>query len=256
MDDEAHSTDEPSTTRFEEEADDASTPEPRGGEPSAEGMPGPDPETAATMHAEPDAVPETEAPPESEAPLVPETPPALGAAIEEALTSGSEGRARPVPLELLFLRHADAGDPMTWPGDDADRPLSKKGRNQAKRLGRLLDHLNVRPDAVLASPRLRSLDTARLVAKRIGLKVHIDDRLGIDFNEAALGSLVAELDPNVERVMLVGHDPDFTHLVSWLVGASIAMRKGALARVDLADRTVTAGRGSLCWLLPPDAVGG
>ena len=45
-------------------------------------------------------------------------------------------RRRPLePLELYFLRHADAGDPMTWPGDDADRPLSKKGRRQAKRLG-------------------------------------------------------------------------------------------------------------------------
>ena len=62
--------------------------------------------------------------------------------------------------------------------------------------------------------------------------------------------------PASERVVLVGHDPDFTHLVSWLVGASVTMRKGALARVDLADRTVSAGRGSLRWLLPPDAVAG
>ena len=34
-------------------------------------------------------------------------------------------------LELHLLRHADAGDPMTWSGDDADRPLSPKGERQA-----------------------------------------------------------------------------------------------------------------------------
>ncbi|MEA2674311.1 MAG: phosphohistidine phosphatase [Chloroflexota bacterium] len=188
--------------------------------------------------------------------LDPETPPALASAIVAALTAGPSAEAMPVALELYFLRHADAGDPMTWPGDDADRPLSKKGRNQAKRLGRLLDDLNFRPDDVLSSPRLRSLDTARIVAKRIGMKAHTDERLGIDFSEETLASLVGELGAGVERVVLVGHDPDFTHLVSWLVGASVNIRKGALARVDLADRTVSAGRGSLCWLLPPDAVAG
>ena len=32
------------------------------------------------------------------------------------------------PLHLYLLRHADAGDPMAWSGDDADRPLSPKGK--------------------------------------------------------------------------------------------------------------------------------
>jgi phosphohistidine phosphatase SixA len=31
---------------------------------------------------------------------------------------------QPPPLQLYLLRHADAGDPMAWPGDDAERPLS------------------------------------------------------------------------------------------------------------------------------------
>ena len=180
--------------------------------------------------------------------------------VVKAVAEATAPVAEPTPaaaalsLELHFLRHADAGDPMTWPGDDADRPLSKKGRGQAKRLGSLLSDLDVRVDAILTSPRLRSVDTARLVAKAIGVKAHVDDRLGIDFGEDTLATLVGELDSNARSVILVGHDPDFTHLVSWLVGASITMRKGALARVDLADRTVSAGRGSLRWLLPPDAV--
>jgi phosphohistidine phosphatase SixA len=224
-----------------------------------------DPNVAAA-----DSAPEPEAPAAPDRPVDAET--SAAEAADEAMDATDESKvvnavaeataivaeptpaAAPLSLELHFLRHADAGDPMTWPGDDAGRPLSKKGRGQAKRLGSLLSDLDVRVDVILTSPRLRSVDTARLVAKAIGVKAHVDDRLGIDFGEDTLASLVGELDANARSVILVGHDPDFTHLVSWLVGASITMRKGALARVDLADRTVSAGRGSLRWLLPPDAV--
>jgi phosphohistidine phosphatase SixA len=51
--------------------------------------------------------------------------------------------------------------------------------------------------------------------------------------------------------MLVGHDPDFSELASLLTGTDIAMKKGALARIDL-DGPVEAGMGRLRWLLPPD----
>jgi phosphohistidine phosphatase SixA len=54
--------------------------------------------------------------------------------------------------------------------------------------------------------------------------------------------------------VLVGHDPDFSDLVSWLSGFPISLRKGALAKVDLPDRAVGPGRAQLRWLLPPDAV--
>jgi phosphohistidine phosphatase len=160
------------------------------------------------------------------------------------------------PLELYFLRHADAGDPLTWSGDDADRPLSKKGRRQSKRLGRQLRELDITMDAVITSPRRRAADTARIVARAIGAHPLVDDRLDSDFGERELAALVAGLEPGGQTVMLVGHDPDFSQAVSWLVGTSIEMRKGALARISLPDRTVASGHGSLRWLLPPDAIPG
>jgi phosphohistidine phosphatase len=162
----------------------------------------------------------------------------------------------PADLVLYFLRHADAGDPARWTGDDADRPLSSKGRRQAKRLGRFLKKLDAGPDAVLTSPKLRASETARPVARSIGLRPTVDERLSVDFGEKDLAAIVAGLDPDVRGLMLVGHDPDFSDLVSWLVGSGIEMQKGALARVDLPDRTAQKGRGSLRWLLPPDAVPG
>jgi phosphohistidine phosphatase len=162
----------------------------------------------------------------------------------------------PRSLTLFFIRHADAGDSAAWPGDDAARPLSKKGRRQAKRLGDLLDRLHVRPDAILTSPRVRAADTARIVGRRVGRDSKVDDRLDAGFDAKGLAALVAEVAPAASTLALVGHDPDFSTLASWLVDAPISMSKGALARIELPERAIGAAKGTLRWLVPPDAIPG
>jgi phosphohistidine phosphatase len=163
---------------------------------------------------------------------------------------------RPREVSLYLLRHADAGDPMAWTGDDAERPLSKKGRRQSKRVGRLLADLDVRPDVILTSPKVRSAETAKLVGRLVGRRPATDDRLALAFGGTALAGLVAGLGNDVTSVMLVGHDPDFSTTLSWLVGGSLTLPKGALAAVVLPDGQPAAGRGILRWLLPPDAIPG
>ncbi|HJP88355.1 MAG TPA: histidine phosphatase family protein [Candidatus Limnocylindrales bacterium] len=157
-------------------------------------------------------------------------------------------------LELYLLRHADAGNSALWTGVDAERPLSKKGRRQAKALARTLTDLDFRADAVISSPLIRAAQTAKPVAKAIGLDVLTDERLGYGFGRRELVAIVKQLGTGINRVVLVGHDPGFTEVVSFLVGADITMAKGALARIDLANREVKGGAGALRWLLPPDAV--
>lgn len=159
-------------------------------------------------------------------------------------------------LIVYLLRHADAGDSATWVGDDADRPLSKKGRRQARRLGRHLDDLGVKVDILLTSPLIRAADTARLVGKQIGVKPSEDQRLAGGFDAAGFRELVRDLDGPAPAVMLVGHDPDLSSMASWLANAPLALRKGALVRIDLPSRDIAAGSGALRWLLPPDAIPG
>lgn len=167
-----------------------------------------------------------------------------------------EVAAGPRALTLYLLRHADAGDPMAWTGDDAERPLSKKGRRQAKRVARHLKDIAVKPDSILTSPKVRALATAKIVGRAVNRKPVVDERLTIDFDAEALTGLIGGLEADAASVMLVGHDPDFSDAVAWLVGAPIAMSKGALAAIDLPEREVAAGRGLLRWLLPPDALAG
>ena len=152
---------------------------------------------------------------------------------------------------LDLVRHAHAGDPERWTGPDAARPLSDKGRRQADRLGRYLQTLADKPEIVISSPKVRALQTAEIVAGLVGIPVTTDPRLGEPLDLEVLDSVLADSgDP--ERPLLVGHDPDFSELLGTLVGAAtIPMRKGALARVEV-DRPLASGRGSLRALLPPD----
>ena len=159
-------------------------------------------------------------------------------------------------LELYFLRHADAGDSAAWAGDDTDRPLSNEGREQATRLGAYLKALKVKPDVVITSPMVRASDTAKLVGELLGRGITRDGRLAGGLEADGLAALLGELDAGVGTVLLVGHDPDFSSLVSWLAGAPLSLGKGALARIDLPGGSVGPGRGSLRWLLPPDAIPG
>ena len=157
--------------------------------------------------------------------------------------------------ELLLLRHAHAGDPTTWTKSDDIRPLSKKGRDQAARMAAFLLTADVRPDVIVASPRARAVQTAEPVADALGLEVRIDARLADPFGVAEAEAMLVDLgDP--ERPMLVGHDPDFSTLLGYLIDAAgIGMRKGALATVDLPTK-LGDGDATLRWLLPPDLLEG
>jgi phosphohistidine phosphatase len=153
-------------------------------------------------------------------------------------------------LELHLLRHAHAGDPYKWTGDDFDRPLSARGAEQAEALGRHLDGLGLTFDTILSSPRARASQTATLVATRLDIPVQIDQRLAEPLSLALLEAILLDAG-NPVRPMLVGHDPDFSELAALLTGASsMPMRKGSLARIDL-TRPIQPGTGILRFLLPP-----
>jgi len=161
-------------------------------------------------------------------------------------------------IALHLLRHAHAGDPAKWESDDADRPLSEKGRRQAKDLGGLLALIDEAPDLFIASPKARALQTAEIVASalRSRVRVVVDERLAGALDPATVNEILDAAGP-AYRPCIVGHDPDFSDLLGELIGtAAIPMRKAALARVDFASDHVAADAGTLRFLLPPELVVG
>jgi len=124
---------------------------------------------------------------------------------------------------LLLLRHGDAADGSP----DAERPLTAKGRDQARAAGVALRTLGVAVDACLSSPKVRALDTARIVCEELRVEARAEQRLaGGNFDAEALAADLGE------TVLLVGHDPDFTNALRHLTGARAKMKKGGLAAVD------------------------
>jgi phosphohistidine phosphatase len=154
-------------------------------------------------------------------------------------------------IQLHLLRHAHAGDPLKWTGPDEVRPLSERGRGQAERLGLFLAKAGFEPDAILSSPKVRALETARLVATPLRLPARVVDALAGPLDIDTLEELL-DASGNPVRPLLVGHDPDFSVLAAELVGvADLAIRKGTLVRIDL-ERPIRPGTGVLRWFVPPD----
>lgn len=154
-------------------------------------------------------------------------------------------------LQLHLLRHADAGDPEAWSGDDADRPLSDKGARQSERLASFLVSVGFRSDAVIASPKVRARQTAEIVAAALELDVRLESRLADPFDPATVDDVLRDAG-HPRRPILVGHDPDFSELLGYLAGTdALTMKKGAFARLDVKG-PVAGGNGTLRWLVPPD----
>jgi phosphohistidine phosphatase len=125
---------------------------------------------------------------------------------------------------LWLLRHAEAEDANGRP--DAERPLTDKGRAQARAAGAALAALGVRLDACLTSPRVRARDTAALACEALGLEVQLAPELdGGPFDPERVAAGFGS------EVLLVGHNPDVAQAVLDCTGARVRMKKGALAGI-------------------------
>jgi phosphohistidine phosphatase len=102
------------------------------------------------------------------------------------------------------------------------------------------------PDLILSSPALRALSTARIVAEGLGCKLKrivVNESL-YDATPAALMAVIEGLDDEVERVMLVAHNPGLADLARHLDNAIDQMPTCALAEFTFDTRT-WSGIGSL-----------
>ncbi len=151
-------------------------------------------------------------------------------------------------MNLYFIRHGNADWP-DWNGADDERPLTKKGGKQARRVAKLLCQLGVDPAVVLSSPLPRALQTAELVADGLGVHLRQEPALGKSFDLPALRAILKRLPAG--DLIVVGHEPSFSRVIEQLTGARVELKKAGVARVDLEN---PKSNGTLLWLLPPKIV--
>ena len=134
---------------------------------------------------------------------------------------------------LLILRHAKS----SWAVDgmpDHERPLNDRGKRDAPRMGQLLKEVELVPDAVYCSTAKRARKTATKVAKHCGFVGEIDFRESLYLAEpdAYIDVLCSQSD-DVERAMVVGHNPGLEELVEVLTGQDEILPTAALVHLNL-----------------------
>lgn len=146
-------------------------------------------------------------------------------------------------VQLWFLRHGEAEPHDARP--DPERRLTPRGEEQSRAAGRALAALELRFQLAVTSPRVRARDTLRLACESLGCEpvVHKPLSKGFDADAALELARAAGAD---RRVLLVGHNPDFEHVVHELTGARVHLKKGGVAAVRLDER-----RGTLLVALRP-----
>lgn len=149
-------------------------------------------------------------------------------------------------MKLYFFRHGEA-EPHDL-RDDFDRQLTETGLQETKSAGRVLASLKIAPTHVYSSPRIRAKQTAEIVAAALGKTIEVTEKLDFNFNVQAVHELLHGLGVD-DDVMFVGHEPSLSVTLGALTGATLEMKKGGCARVDLYPGTPL--RGTLLWLLTP-----
>jgi len=152
-------------------------------------------------------------------------------------------------LTVYLVRHAQAGERAKWEGTDLDRPLSGRGKRQAKAIADRLD--DERIVRLVSSPYRRCVQTLEPLGTSLGLAVETDDRLS---EGASFEDTLALIDELGDGAALCSHGDVIPDTMSALVRRGVELEgepDWRKATVWVIDRDATGG-GSAHALPPPD----
>ncbi|MBU6454816.1 MAG: phosphohistidine phosphatase SixA [Cyanobacteria bacterium REEB67] len=161
-------------------------------------------------------------------------------------------------MRLYLVRHGVAQDHLGGGVTrDSERPLTEDGTAEMKLVAKALGKMNIKPDLILASPLVRTRQTAQIIADAFGKEIILADALAPAGSASLVFKTIAKhaaSHGNANQIFLVGHEPDMGMLLNKLIWAGpeceLPFKKGAIARVDVGDMPPT-GPGILKWYMPP-----
>ncbi len=151
---------------------------------------------------------------------------------------------------LFLLRHAKS----SWKDEslpDFERPLNRRGKDAAERVGRYLKHELIVPELVLSSPALRARETIERVAKaaKWSPEIRFDQRI-YEAGGLRLLEVVSQIENELKTALLVGHNPGIEELLMLLTGESKRVPTATLLQIDLkSSKWINAAdkRAKLAW---------
>lgn len=144
---------------------------------------------------------------------------------------------------LLILRHAKSDWGVDV--DDFDRPLKKRGKHSADKVGQWLAEQHISPDCIVSSPAKRTMQTAKRVIKRAGInpaRIRANKKIYLAELPDLLDAL-SEIPREAKLVLLVGHNPGVDELLEYLAGPvrdrtcdGKLMTTAALAQLNMPEK--------------------
>jgi phosphohistidine phosphatase len=154
---------------------------------------------------------------------------------------------------VYVLRHGIADDVKSGE-PDSSRALTAEGRKKLASVLERAKKAGVAPSVILTSPYLRAKQTARIAAQTFGCEGAVSETSALvpSGSPELVWDEISEY-RSEEQLMVVGHEPLLSELVSYLLDSPslrVDMRKAALVSISL-EGLRGGPRGVLQWMIIP-----
>ena len=151
-------------------------------------------------------------------------------------------------MKLYLLQHGDALPEQVNP----DRPLSKRGLEDVRRLAEFVWNHGILVKHVYHSGKTRARETAEIVGARIASGVKIEATTGLNPNDR-VEPWAIQINNWQEDLLLVGHMPFMGRMAAYLLSSNsssqfVAFEPGSMLCLERDE----SGRWAIAWMLRPD----
>jgi phosphohistidine phosphatase len=162
-------------------------------------------------------------------------------------------------MEIVVLRHGEAGKRIAASSRDLERQLTVAGKEEVLDVARAMKRIGLEFDVIGTSPLKRARQTAEITARVMGLKKALEvwDELKPEGDRKDLYRRLSKMKQD-SSVLIVGHDPYLTIAIGELISegrkASIILKKAGIAKLELLAFSPSP-KAELRWLLTPRIAG-
>jgi phosphohistidine phosphatase len=151
-------------------------------------------------------------------------------------------------MHLYLVQHG-AAKPES---EDPERPLTEDGMRTVEKMAAWLESAGVSMDRIEHSDKLRARQTAQILASWLKPTEGIRQVAGLAPNDD-LRPILSRLGKETKNLMLVGHLPHLSRLVSHLLGLSanrtaVQFEMGGVVRIDRSE----TGTWVIRWVVLPE----
>ena len=120
--------------------------------------------------------------------------------------------------KVILVRHAKS---VSYGYDqDFDRTLTDRGEDDAYKISQELKRLKIKPDLIIASPAVRTTQTARIYADALGYThkaILFEKKLFSGKTPENFLTMLRELQDEKETVIVFGHNPTIYYYLNYLL---------------------------------------